>query len=447
MGPERAVGTVFTPSFGLSPFRSMGSLRQHQLHAQIQQQQQKQQLQQAGPFAVYPSEMSGSHAPLTSGPPQLWPGSVPVRSAAQAASEAAAQATAAAVHLRGPAAYNYPFKITAADAAGRLPHGIAAQVQQQREQLRQAKCVTFPAAGANAGSADRPQNPAAAEGTGATSDVAFAEGVSELRQHWFRQIPPRQISEVPAASTAAAEQPDQVDNTHAGSSAGVGVPVHLPDSGLAEQHETDWVRTRKRNRHGQWEAASTSASQHDRFSEGTQLSGSFKPPNGLRPLSQGSDEHLNVQPQGTVRHPKGQSGAMPPPAPRQSADRATDRYQSLQDVPASSQDPVSHSVRLIQRLREKRMRSLEDDLIHMQPSRLQRPRQPPFASDQQPVVEPCNKGLTPWALNGDAGSRHTAEGRILSLGKGSCCDNPLLQDGPGLNACNRHSNYPSNALL
>lgn len=437
MGPERAVGAGFNSSFGLGSFRSMTSLRRHQLHAQMQQ-------QQAGPFSVDPSGMAGPHAFMLSGPPQLWPGNAPVRSAAQAASEAAAQATAAAVHLRGPAAYS---SATAADPAGRLPHGIAAEVQRQREELRKSKFVTFPAAGVNAGSVNRPENSAAAEGVGATSDFAFPEIVSELRQHRFRQIPPRQISQVPAASTAAASQPDQVDNAHPDSSAGVGVPGHLPNSGLADQDETDWVRIRKRNCLGQWEAASTSASQHDRFSEGAQRSGSFKPPYGPRPPSQGSDEKLNVQPQGMVGHPMGQSGAMPPPAPRQSADRATDRYQSLQDVPASSQDPVSHSVRLIQRLREKRMRSLEDDLIHMQPSRLQRPRQPPFASDQQPVVEPCNKGLTPWALNGDAGSRHTAEGRILSLGKGSCCDNPLLQDGPGLNACNRHSNYPSNALL
>ena len=431
MGPERAVGAGFTSSFGLSSYRSMVHLQNHQLRAQRQQQQQQQQHQQAGPFSVDPSGMSGPHALLTSGPPQLWPGNTPVRSAAQAASEAAAQATAAAEHLRGPAAYSHPFKIIAADAAGRLPHGIAAQVQQQ-EQLHQAKCVAFPAAGANAASADRPQNPAAAEGTGAANDIAFAGDVSELRQHWSRQIPPKQISEVPAASTAAAAQPDQVDNTRPDSSAGVGVHGHLPDSNLAEQHETLQVRMRKRDRLGQWEAAATSASQHDRFSEGAQPSGIFKLAYGPRLLPQGSDEHLNVQPQGTVGHLTGQiAGAMPPPAPRHSVDRGMDRRPS-QDDPAINQDLVSRSMRLIERSREKRMPSSEDDLSHRQPSGLQRPSQaiplqatppagkppcmhPPCASDQQPVRDPCNKGPTPPALVDGAGSTHmwvyTAEGR------------------------------------
>jgi len=346
------------------------------------------------------SGLSGPHAFLLPGPPQLWPGSAPVKSAAQAASEAAAQATAAAVHLRRSAAYS-PVRLTAADAAG-----IAAQGQQQREAER----IISSAAEANAGSADTPRNPAAAEGTGATSDVVFPGNMSELRQHRLRQIPPRQISEVPAASAAAAAQPHQVDNTHPGSSAGVGVSGHLPTSGLAEQNAIDRFRIRQRNRLGQWEAASTSASQHDRFSEGTQFSASFKPP---RPLSQGSDEPLNAQPQGTVGHPKGQfAGAMPPPAPRQSADRATDRHQSLQGVPASSQDPISRRVRLIEPFREKQMLSSEDDLIHRLSSRLQKARQPPFASDQQPIGEPGNNGLASRALNGGAGPTHTAEGRI-----------------------------------
>ncbi len=310
------------------------------------------------------------------------------------------------VHLRGPAAYS-PFRLPAADAAG-----VAAQVQQQREAERNISS----AAGANASSADTPQTPAAAEGTVATNDVTFPKKISELRQHWSRQIPPRQISEVPAASTAAAAQPHQVDNTHPGSSAGVGVPGHLPISDLADQDETDRARIRKRNRLGQWEAAPTSASRHDRFSEGTQLSASFKPP---RRLSPGPDEPLNAQPQGTVGHPKGQfAGAMPPPAPCQSADRAADRHQSLQSVPASSQDPRSRT--LIELLRQNRMLNLQDDLIYRQSSRLQGPQQTPGvsdqqlprASDQQPVREPCNKGLAPWAVDGGAGSSHTAEGRI-----------------------------------
>ncbi|KAL0027580.1 hypothetical protein WJX77_012237 [Trebouxia sp. C0004] len=414
MGPERAGVAV---SSGLGSIRSMTSVRRHQLHAQMQQ-------QQAGPVSVDPSGMTGPHALLTSGPPKLWPGNAPVRSAAQSAFEAAAQATAAAVHLRGPAAYSYPFKITAADAAGQLPHDIAAMVQQHREAVHKSKSVIFQAAGANAASANRSGNPAADEGTGATTDVAFPEDISELRQHRFRQTPPRQILQLPAASTAAAAQPDQVSAMHPNSSAAVGVPGHLPKSGLAEQNVPDQVRVRKRNRYGQWEAALTSASQHDKSSEGAPLSGSFKLPYGLRPLPQGSHEHVNVQPQETVRHPKGQSGAMPPSAPRQSADRATDRYQSLQDVPASSLDPVSRSVRLIERLREKRMLSSEDDLIHRQPSRLHRPRQPPFVSDQQLIGKPCNKGPAPRALNGGADSMHTAEGSARPLRPS--CDN---QDG------------------
>ncbi|DBA80993.1 TPA: hypothetical protein ACH3X2_007200 [Trebouxia sp. C0005] len=392
MGSERAVGAGFTSSVGVGAYRSMLRLQHHQLRAQRQQQQQ----QQAGQVSVDPSGMSGPHALLTSGPPQVWPGNAPVRSAAQAALEAAAQATAAAVHLQGPAAYSYPFQMSAADAVGRLPHGLADHVQQQREQLRQAKCVTLPAAGPNAGSAGRPEDPAAVKGTGATSDGAFAEDISKLRQHRFRQIPPRQISEVPAASTAPAEQPDQVGNTCPDSSAGVGVPTHLPNSGLAEQHETDRFSTRKRSHYGQREAALTSAFQHDRFSEGAQLSGSFQPPNGLRLLPQGSEKHLNVQLHGTVGPPKGQSGAMPPPAPCQSADRGTDRQQSLQHVPASRW--------LVDRWREDRMLR-----------RLQKGQQPPCASDQQPIEESCNTGLTPRALNGGAGSTHTAEGSARPL--------------------------------
>ncbi|KAA6421671.1 MAG: hypothetical protein FRX49_08283 [Trebouxia sp. A1-2] len=206
----------------------------------------------------------------------------------------------------------------------------------------------------------------------------------------------RQISEVPAASTAPAEQPDQVGNTCPDSSAGVGVPTHLPNSGLAEQHETDRFSTRKRSHYGQREAALTSAFQHDRFSEGAQLSGSFQPPNGLRLLPQGSEKHLNVQLHGTVGPPKGQSGAMPPPAPCQSADRGTDRQQSLQHVPASRW--------LVDRWREDRMLR-----------RLQKGQQPPCASDQQPIEESCNTGLTPRALNGGAGSTHTAEGSARPL--------------------------------
>ncbi len=412
MGPERAVGAGFTSSSGLGSYRSVLGMQYHQLRAQRQQhhlqqqQQQQQQLQHTRPFAVDPSALSGPHASLLPGPQQLWPGNAPVKSLAQAASEAAAQATAAAVHLRGPAADRHPRRLSEADCVA-----IRAQVQQQQEQLRQAKCVTAPVAQANAGSADRPQNPAAAEGTGATSDAAFPGNMPELRQHQSRQIPPRQISEVPATSAAAAAQPDQVDNMHPSSSAGRGVPGHLPNAGLADQDETDRARIRKRNRLGQWEAASTSASRHDRFSEGTQLSASFKPP---RLLSQGSDEPLNAQPQGlTVGHPKGRTaGAMPPLAPRQSADRATDTHQSLQDVPASSQDQVSRSMRLVERFREKQMLSSEDDLIHRLPSRLQKARQPPFASDQQPIGEPCNRGPPGQALDGDAGSTHMAEGRI-----------------------------------
>jgi len=407
MGPERAVGAGFASSSGLGSYRSMLGMQYHQLRAQRQQQhlqqqqqqqQQHQQQQQAGLTSVDPSGMSGPHALLTSGLVQLCTGA-PVRSAATAASKAAVQAAAAMVHLRGPAAYS-PFRLPAADAAG-----IAAQVQQQREAERNISS----AAGANAGPAGRPQNATAAEGTVATNDVAFPGNTSELRQHRFRQIPPRQILEVPAASAAAAAQPDLVDNTHPGSSAGAGIPGHLPISDLAAQDETDRARIRKRNRLGQWEAASTSASQHDRFSQGSILSAGFKPP---RLLSQGPDEPLNAQPQGTVGHPKGQfAGAMPPLAPRQSADRATDRNQSLQSVPASRQDQVSRSMRLVERFREKQMLSSEDDLIHRLSSRLQKACQPPFASDQQPMGEPCNKGPASMALNGGAGSTHMAEGR------------------------------------
>ncbi len=36
---------------------------------------------------------------------------------------------------------------------------------------------------------------------------------------------------------------------------------------------------------------------------------------------------------------------------------------------------------------------------------------------------------------------------MLSLGKGSCCDSPLLQNRAGLHAYHRHNNYSSNALL